>query len=264
MPRVIHLALLALLAAVLFVLSACDTFTGDSQIAQLETRNAQLQGTIEVMGTPAATIVALQAAATQNVQLQAQLSQSETDALAARATLTVLQLSGGAGIQPTQVPLSAPPGDQSIGLPTATPVAAGPQTQTTFTGTVTSSARDAQDCPLNASATFDMTTDTIYVITRVNMLPAGTTIGARWTANGALFYDDVACWTPDQDWYNICAYCSIVPDGGAFETGNWSVDLTLDGQQLSSVQFVVVDQSAAGQTQDTALTPSASDSAVTQ
>ncbi len=262
MPRMIPLALLALTAAVL-VLSACDTFTGDTEIAQLETRNAQLQGTIEVLGTPAATIVALQAAATQNAQLQSQLSQAQNDALAARATLTVLQLSGGGAIAPTQAPLSAPPGDQSIGLPTATSAPTGPQT--TFTGTVTSSARDAQDCPLNASATFDTTTDTIYVITRVNVLPAGSTVGARWTANGTLFYDDVTCWTPDQDWYNICAYCSIVPDGGAFETGNWSVDMTLDGQQLSTVQFVVTDPNATDQTQDSgAAAPAAADGSVTQ
>jgi len=89
-----RMAPLALMALVV-VLSGCDTVTGRSEIHDLETRNAQLQGTIDVLGTPIMTIVALQQAATQNVLLEAQLSQAQNEALAAKATLTVLQLSDG-------------------------------------------------------------------------------------------------------------------------------------------------------------------------
>ncbi|MGQ9850698.1 MAG: hypothetical protein ACUVSU_11690 [Aggregatilineaceae bacterium] len=220
-------------------LTGCDSLTGTAEIEQLETRNAQLQGTIDVLGTPLATITALEEAATQAVLLQAQLAAAQNEALAARATLTVLQLSGGGAFVPTPIPPAAPPGDQSLSLLTPAPTPAG--TGTRFTDTVTATGRDAQDCPVGATTVFPPDTPTIYVITRVNFLPAGSTLSARWTVNGELFYDDTQCWVPDQDWTDICAYCSIVPEGATFQTGDWTVELSLDGQLMSQVQFRVAE-----------------------
>jgi len=221
------------------ILSGCGTFTGNDEIAQLETRNAQLQGTIEVFGTPAATIAVLQNAATQAVLLQAQLAAAQNEALAAKATLTVLELIGGSGnVQPTPAP--AAPNVDASGPPNQPEVAPTPGTlQTRFTGTVTSTDRDAQDCPIGVTSVFTPDEDVIYVITRVNVLPAGSQLSARWMANGSLYFDDVECWIPDQDWYDICAYCSISPDGPAFEVGDWSVELLLNGQLMSQAQFRV-------------------------
>jgi hypothetical protein len=244
---------LVVLMAGALVLSACDTITHNTELRDLETHNAQLQGTIQGLGTPMLTIVALQQAATQNVVLQAQLSQAQNDALAAQATLTVLQLTGGGGaIQATPIPPSVPAGDQPSGLPT--PPASG-GSATAFTQTVTATGRNAQDCPTGVTSTFEITTGTIYVNARINYLPAGSTLGARWTANGALFFDDTECWVPDQDYYDICAYCSIVPDGPAFEAGNWTVELLFNGQVLSQTQFQVVDSSAGGSLVTPAVTP---------
>ena len=90
------------LALIILVLSACGTVTGGAKIDELETKNAQLQATIDVVGTPVLTIMALEQYATQNVVLQARLSQAENESLAARATLTVLELGGGGvAMQPT-------------------------------------------------------------------------------------------------------------------------------------------------------------------
>ncbi|HVO70152.1 MAG TPA: hypothetical protein VMT24_08905 [Aggregatilineaceae bacterium] len=244
-----RMAPLALMALVV-VLSGCDTVTGRSEIHDLETRNAQLQGTIDVLGTPIMTIVALQQAATQNVLLEAQLSQAQNEALAAKATLTVLQLSDG--IRTTPAPSIVVPGGEAG--PVLTPGLTPGSAQTQFVNTVTATGHDSQDCPIGVSAVFDTTTTQIYVNTQINFIPAESTLGARWTANGALFYDDVQCWVPDRSYENICAWCSIVPDGPAFEAGNWTVELLLNGQLMSQAQFQVA---------SSGITPAPTESGVT-
>ncbi|MCZ7541100.1 MAG: hypothetical protein M5U29_14565 [Anaerolineae bacterium] len=239
----------------LLALTACSTLTGSAEIEQLETRNAQLQSTIEVLGTPLATITSLQNAATQAVLLEAQLAAAQNEALAARATLTVLELTGGGGaIAPTQQALAAPPGDQPPMMVTNAPTPIG--TGTRFMETVTATGRDAQDCPTGATSVFAPDTRTIYVITRVNVLPAGSTLSARWTANGQLFYDDTQCWVTDKEWADICAYCSIVPEGATFESGEWTVELLLDGQLMSQAQFRVGEAAAVMPEGGSAVTPS--------
>jgi len=249
------MAPLALIALAL-VLSACDTVTGRSDIRALETRNAQLQGTIDVLGTPIMTIVALQQAATQNALLQAQLSQAQNEALAAKATLTVLELSGG--IRATPAPAIVVPGGQAG--PIITPALTPGSAQTQFTNTVTATGHDSQDCPVGISSVFETTTPEIFVNTQINFIPAGSTLGARWMVNGSLFFDDVKCWVPDRDYTNICAWCSIVPDGPAFEAGNWTVELLLNGQLMSQAQFQVA--SPGGQP-SAATTPAPTESGVT-
>jgi hypothetical protein len=250
------------LALIILVLSACGTVTGGAKIDELETKNAQLQATIDVIGTPILTIMALEQYATQNVVLQARLSQAENESLAARATLTVLELgSGGVVIQPTPPapdvsvdpnnPLppnqQTPFGVEPVPVPTGTNTAAVTQ----FSQTVTATDRDQQDCPVGVTTVFSPDTRTIYVNTRINYLPAGSTLSAQWTVNGTLFFDDVECWIPNQDYFDICAYCSIVPDNGTFETGDWSVQLMLNGQTMSQANFQVVDSTSSTGTQNT-------------
>ena len=235
-------------AGAALVLTGCDAFTGSDQIQQLETQNAQLQGTIQVMGTPALTIAALEQAATQNVVFQAQLTESAVDLLEAQATLTVLELSGvtastgnGAPGGATPAP-AAPPGDQQAAVPTPPPTES--MAGTMFTNTVVATGLDAQDCPVAAGATFENTVGTLYVNTRIDRLPAGSTIGARWYANGELYFDDVQCWIPDQDWQDICAYCSVGPDPEVFPAGSWTVEMYLDGQLMAQTRFEVFDPAA--------------------
>jgi hypothetical protein len=247
------------LALIIVVLSACGTVTGGAKIDELETKNAQLQATIDIVGTPVLTIMALEQYATQNVVLQARLSQAENESLAARATLTVLELSSGMAVaQPTPAAPNVtadsnnPPPNQLTPLaPEAapSPTSADTTSLTQFSQTVTATDRDQQDCPVGITSTFSPDTGTIYVNTQINYLPAGSTLSARWTANGQLYFDDVECWIPNQDYFDICAWCSIVPDSGIFDTGEWSVELMLDGQVMAQTNFQVVDSTASTQNQ---------------
>lgn len=244
MQRVLWLTLIAL------VLSACGSITGNAKIDEMETKNAQLQATIDMIGTPILTIVALEQYATQNVVLQARLSQAENESLAARATLTVLELSGGvAVVQPTLPPPdiavspnNQPPPDQITPTPVETApalITASGNGLTQFSQTITTTALDQRDCALDNTTVFDPTEEIIYVNTQINYLPAGSRLGAQWTANGQLYFDDVECWIPEQDYFDICAYCLITPENGGFESGAWTVALLLDGQLMSQTSFQV-------------------------
>jgi len=243
---------LVILALVALVVSACGSITGSDDIAQLETRNAQLQGTIDAVGTPMLTVAALENAATQNAVLQSQLNQALAEKLAVQATLTVYELSGGGpAARPTAAAVAVTPGAAQPGAPPT--VAVGPTSSPTppgsdtrFTQTVTATGLDQSDCATGVTSVFDATEDLIYVNTRINVLEAGSTLSARWYANSELFFDDTQCWIPDQDWFNICAYCSIVPDTETFEPGSWTVELLLNGQVLSQAQFQVQGSDAAG------------------
>lgn len=242
---------LVLAAPLLWVLlSACGPLSQTDTIEDLETKNAQLRGTIEVFGTPAGTIAALQQAATQSVLLENQLNESRGTALASQATLTVLELTGGLGGRPvptTPAPV-APGGNPAAGgtgsTPsniTPTPLSAPVQDTTRFTNTVMATDRDERDCPLGITSVFESTVGSMNVVTRIVNLQAGSTISAVWRANGSLFFDDAECWTPADDWSEVCAYCSIVPDGPTFPTGNWVVELLLDGELAAQTAFQVVD-----------------------
>jgi hypothetical protein len=232
---------LALVALVLG-LTGCGSITGTDEIDELETQNAQLQATIVHLGTPASTIDALYALATQNFALQIAVGEQQGTTRALQQTVSGAGITNNAsGFPPTATVPAAPPGDQALALPTPPPTSPLAVQQTTFTQTVTATGRDDLDCPTGITAVFEPAVDTIYVITHVNTLRAGSVISARWFANGQLFFDDVQCWVPEQDWENICAYCSIVPDAATFPTGSWDVELMLNNQRLTQARFQVVD-----------------------
>ncbi|GEM_PF-1113343 len=230
------------MVALLALLSACGALTGSNDIAALETQNAQLQGTIQMYGTPALTMDALAQAATQNAISRVQLTESAVELLAAQATLTVLQLAGGGGMAalpttPTPPP-PAVPADGQLPSPAPPQSPAAPQ-QTHFTDTVVATGRDDLDCPLGINTTFPPTVGELLVNTRIDYLPAGSRIAAKWYANGELYFDDANCWTPTQTYENICAYCSIAPNGPNFAAGNWTVELYLNGQLMAQTQFLI-------------------------
>ena len=259
-----HATLLIIMILALSV-TACSSITGDTEIANLETQNAQLQSTIQMVGTPMLTIAALEQQATQNVVFQAQMTQSSVQLLSVQATLTVLELSGGAlAAQPTLQPQSPivsdnnTPQPQPTVLPANSGLTPSPATVnsasnpsgTQFSQTVTATDRDDQDCAVGVTSTFAPSTDTIYVFTRINTLSAGSVVGARWSVNGELFFDDTECWIPRQNYENICAYCSIVPDGALFDPGQWTVELTLNSQRLSQAQFQITGGDLAQSTEE--------------
>jgi hypothetical protein len=248
------------------ILSACGSFSGGADVDDLETQNAQLQATIAQVGTPAATIVALQLTAEQSMSLQAELTNVQGTALAMQSTLSVFQVGGAqpnaaapAPSQPNNSGNTAATGSTPPAIPTGAAAPSG--VQTTFYQTTTARSRDANDCAQETTAIFTSDEGVIYVVARISNLMAGSTISARWMANGALFEDSV-CWTPNSDWDDVCAYCDISPTGETFETGSWRVELLLDGQLMSQAQFQVVDpnaqptQPAPGAEGDVMITPS--------
>ncbi len=235
----IRSGLVALVGGML--LSACGAFSGGPSVADLETQNAQLQATINEMGTPAATLAALEMTADRGIVLQAEANNAAATAVSAQATLTMLQLGGAGFIQATPAPgAGGSPADGQVSqAPAGAPTPPGQASN--FSNTTTATGRDDLDCPLGETAVFEAAEDTIYVIARIADLPAGSTLSARWYANGSLFFEDAQCWTPQQDWVDVCAYCSIVPDGPTFPTGSWMVEMLLDGQLMSQTQFQVID-----------------------
>ncbi len=242
---------LVLMLALIIVVSGCEALPGSTEISDLETRNAQLQGTIDGMGTPAATIAALAMTADRSMMLQAELSNLQGTALAAQSTLTVQQLGGGA-VAPTQP--AGVSGSEMVMGPTgaATPDGGGggsgdtgvvSSSGTSFYETTLARSRDSFDCPLNATTSFDTSDTVIYSIVRVSNLRAGSTIGVRWYANGVLV-EEGQCWTPNRDWEDVCAYCDLRPSGTVFEAGSWSVEMLLDGEVMSQASFQVTGSGA--------------------
>ncbi|WP_119068506.1 hypothetical protein [Aggregatilinea lenta] len=241
---------LVVLAGVMVIAaSGCGALPGSTEVSDLETRNAQLQGTIDGLGTPAATIAALAMTADRGMMMQAELSNVQGTALAAQATLTVQQY-GGSGSSNVAVPQTTPIDGNTAPMTPATPDAGGASTGslstngTEFYETTIADARDAYDCPLNSTTVFDVSDPVVYAIVHVRNLQAGSTISARWFANGAL-YDESSCWTPTENWDDVCAYCDLSPKDVTFETGSWSVEMLLDNERLSQATFQVVDNSGA-------------------
>ena len=232
-----------------FLISACGAITGTSEVSDLETQKAQLQGTIEAMGTPAATIASLQLTAERSISIQADLT-------VAQATIIAMQN----GVQPVPQGQSTPAGTgNQAGVPpaggqaTPDPALMGGSSSQTTGGTTTTTlpvtmatTRDSNDCAANSTSIFEINEDTIYAVVTFPDLPANSTVSARWTVNGALQEDSV-CWQTDRDWTNVCAYCEIAPSTGSFEAGVWSVDMMLNGSVVGQAQFQIVDSST-GQT----------------
>lgn len=237
---------LALMVVLGMALSACDTFTNSQQVGELETNVAQMQGTIEIMGTPAATAAALQMTADRAMVLQAELNSVQSTTIALQGTLTQLQLGGA---PPRVTPQSGAGGGTSgqtdqVGTPSGAPEPAS-GSGTTFIGTTTSYAVREQDgCAAQASAIFEAGTPEIYVVTTINNLEAGSTLGVRWFSAGALYADEPQCWVPQNDWEQVCAWCALVPQGAEFPAGNWTVELTLDGELMAQTSFQVAGAAA--------------------
>lgn len=232
---------LSLLIGVLVMsLSACDTFMETTSVSDLETEVFQVKATLEQMGQSGTAIAELQLTADNSLVLESERNNAEATAFAAQATLTSMNR-GGAPAQPDVAGGAGtlPDGTPEPGI---TPVAGG-DGGTTFTDTTTAmGVREQDGCAMDQTAVFDTTEDQIYVVTTLNNLRAGSVFGVRWFANGTLYSEETECWVPDRDWDQVCAWCRIVPDSpdNAFQTGDWSVELLLDGQLYSQAQFQVV------------------------
>ena len=233
---------LSLLVGVLaLTISACDTFMDTTSVSDLETEVFQVKATLEQMGQAGTQIAELQLTADNSLVLESERNSAEATAFAAQATLTSMNrggvpsqpnVAGGAGTLPDGTP-----------EPGVTPLMDEGAGGTTFSDTTTAmGVRDQAGCAMDQTTVFDATEDQIYVVTTLNNLQAGSVFGVRWFANGTLNSEEPECWVPNQDWDQVCAWCRIVPNSpdNAFQIGEWSVELLLNGQLYSQAQFQVV------------------------
>ncbi|NDJ74934.1 MAG: hypothetical protein GYB65_01635 [Chloroflexi bacterium] len=253
--------LISLALVLVTSLSACDQFSDGSEVNDLETEVFQLQSTVDNMSD----MDSLSAAATQvaieitRLQAQANAGTPGAPAFAPQpvATSSVPQTANtpAAAASNPGTPIATIPSNPaggsapaSGGVPTVavnqTPGGAGgsqaTSTTTTFSNTTTApGVRQEDGCAAGTSLVFGSDADEIFVVTTIRNLQAGSTIGARWMVNAQEYYYEENCWTPDQNWDEVCAWCSISANSGVFDTGSWSVELLLDGELRSRARFQV-------------------------
>ena len=206
------------------------------------------------MGTPAATIQALQLTAERSISLQADLTVAQATIIAMQnGVQSVPQMQytpAGTGNQVVGGATAATPDPALMGGTGSQTVNPTPISNSMLTVTMATMKDDSNDCAIDSTSIFEIYEDTIYAVITFPDLPANSTVGARWTANGTIYVEDPNYWITDRDWTNVCSYSSITPLEGTFPAGVWNVDMMLNGQVIGQAQFQVVDSSS-GQTTTT-------------
>jgi hypothetical protein len=244
--------MITVLIVLVLSVSACDTFSGDSNVSDLETEVFHLRGTVDNL---------------QELNVVATQVRAELDGMVARATATGNGMAAGLPQTPMTQPapaMTAAPSRATSGQPGLTPtgavsdgasVAGGTpatqaaaaaqtpppdQVQTSFSQTTTATSVSPDDsCPVGATRVFPADEDQIFVVTTIRNLQAGSTISARWMVNGEEYAYEQNCWTPTDDWDQVCAYCEITSPGSGFTAGDWTVELFLDDNLRSQARFQV-------------------------
>ena len=202
-----------------FLFSACGAITGTSEVSDLETRQAQLQGTIEAMGTPAATN---SGPATDRRTQHWHSGRSHRGSGDDYCDAEWRSVGSAGTVYPGR---NGNPGGCSSGRrgqvqATPDPAMTG---STNLLPVTLAMERDPVDCPLDATSTFDIYEDRIDAMATFTDLHANSVITARWTANGTVV-EDQECWTVEQDWPSVCGYCDFAPPNGMFRLahGAWT------------------------------------------
>ncbi|HVU09725.1 MAG TPA: hypothetical protein VHD90_00550 [Phototrophicaceae bacterium] len=95
----------------------------------------------------------------------------------------------------------------------------------------------SDDCAINPTTSFSSSATDIYVVAVAN-IAAGANLTATFSANG----QDVKTypWKPNFAVHNKCIWFHLPASDVAFTPGNWSVTLTVDGQQIGQpIAFVI-------------------------
>jgi hypothetical protein len=115
-------------------------------------------------------------------------------------------------------------------LPTATPG------QPTLFNLVTAAEVGSNDCALAAVTTFTPDTTKIYVVATASNIAAGTTLSAQWYLDTTLLTKQE--FAPDQDINNNCIWFYAEPVDFPFATGNYRVELFINGASISGAQAI--------------------------
>ena len=95
-----------------------------------------------------------------------------------------------------------------------------------------------QNAPFNATDTFSASQDYIYVVAEADSIARGTTMFARWSRDGQPFEDSSEL-TADRDYTNTYVEFHLENLENSMETGDYSVQLFVNGNPVETVDFQV-------------------------
>ena len=96
----------------------------------------------------------------------------------------------------------------------------------------------AQNAPVNETDTFSASQDYIYVVAEADSIERGTTMFARWSREGQPFEDSSEL-TADRDYTNTYIEFHLENLENSMETGDYSVQLFVNGNPVETVDFQV-------------------------
>lgn len=96
----------------------------------------------------------------------------------------------------------------------------------------------AQNAPVNETTTFSASQDYIYVVAEADSIARGTTMFARWSRDGQPFEDSSEL-TADRDYTNTYIEFHLENLENSMETGDYSVQLFVNGNPVETVAFQV-------------------------
>lgn len=103
---------------------------------------------------------------------------------------------------------------------------------------VTAEGIGANNEPVQVTNTFDASQDFIYLVAEARRLDAGTTMFARWSRDGQPFEDSSSI-TADRDYSNTYVEFHLENLTNRMETGDYSVQLFVNGNPVETVNFTV-------------------------
>lgn len=103
---------------------------------------------------------------------------------------------------------------------------------------VTAEGIGANNEPVEVTDTFSSSQDFIYVVAEANSIEAGTTMFARWSRDGEPFEDSSAV-TADRDYTDTYVEFHLENLQDQMETGEYSVQLFVNGNPVETVNFTV-------------------------
>lgn len=103
---------------------------------------------------------------------------------------------------------------------------------------VTAEGVGANNEPVEVTDTFSSSQDFIYVVAEANHIEQGTTMFARWSRDGEPFEDSSAI-TADRDYTDTYVEFHLENLQDRMETGEYSVQLFVNGNPAETVNFTV-------------------------
>lgn len=103
---------------------------------------------------------------------------------------------------------------------------------------VTAEGIGERNAPVGETDTFSASQDYIYVVAEADRIDAGTTMFARWSRDGEPFEDSSEL-RADRDYENTYVEFHLENLQSSMETGDYSVQILVNGNPAGQAQFTV-------------------------